>query len=129
MKLVAYASVAELFNKQRLRDMGMFDEFQFYDGFDMLPDDLPKDGWQTKDLDCSLSTFRVLADGRVLRQGSRLTNDENTFYFSDRLSGDIGIYNGESDLTLIINNGFVIEIILGNRNGPELDLNWQPFEP
>lgn len=109
--------------------MGMFDEFHFDDGFDLLPDRLPKVGWQSKDLECTLSTFRVRKDGRILRKGSRLTQDEDTFYFSDQLSGRFGLYNGEDDLTLVVLNGFVVEIILGSSNDSGLDLNWQPFKP
>ncbi|GAA6154490.1 hypothetical protein NBRC116587_39130 [Pseudoteredinibacter isoporae] len=45
--------------------MGMYDEFQFDPTFDQLPDNLPKDGWQTKDLERTLSLFRVFPGGRV----------------------------------------------------------------
>ncbi|HEB28877.1 MAG TPA: hypothetical protein ENI05_14155 [Porticoccus sp.] len=108
----------------------MYDEFQFDANYDQLPDNLPRDGWQTKDWDCALSIFRVLKDGRVLRAGSKLTNDADAFYFSDRLTGYYCLYTDKNEITLVINNGFVAELLTGECiTDMEVDLNWQPFFP
>ncbi|GAA6154493.1 hypothetical protein NBRC116587_39160 [Pseudoteredinibacter isoporae] len=62
-----------------------------------------------------------------MRKGSRLTNDENAFYFSDLLSGNFGLYQKDYELTLVVQNGFVTKVAPGHNDTLEIDLNWQPF--
>ena len=109
--------------------MGMYDEFCFDKDFKSLPEGIPKDGWQTKDMECGLYTFRVLADGRVVRSGG-WTESENKHkhYFSDQLSGRFGIYTGEHELTLRIQEGFVTEVIDGIYRPTIYGLEWVPID-
>lgn len=119
--------------------MGVFDEVIFEQGNSCLPENYPLEGWQTKDLEFQggMSKFLILTDGRVLRvahsqRESALVKINSTecpsaYYFSDRLTCQIGIYTEDLGMVLKIVDGFVVQ------SSPESDnhfdaMNWQLFE-
>lgn len=108
--------------------MGMFDEFVFEDEYP-LPEGLPRDCWQTKDLDCDLSHYLVIPDGRVLRRSTTVLNNvqAGSYAFSEALSGRLGLYTHEHMLTLVISNGFVTELIPGELPDTSSDRGWIAF--
>ncbi len=48
--------------------MGMFDSFRFETPRLCRNGHVMREEWQTKDLDCSLDNYRIMADGRILEE-------------------------------------------------------------
>jgi hypothetical protein len=88
--------------------MGMFDTFNFSSQFGQFPAGLPREGWQTKDLDSALNVYWVDAFGRVARK----TNWEEQYFFSDTACFTARIYQDVDgrwvDLELVVTTGEVL---------------------
>jgi hypothetical protein len=63
--------------------MGTFDTFRFSKHLEMFPEGLPRDDWQTKELDASGIEYWVDRTGRVARKDDRYGLDEDQFFHND----------------------------------------------
>jgi hypothetical protein len=97
--------------------MGMFDTVNFSSKFRDFPEGLPRNGWQTKDLDCALDEFWVNSAGRVARKSF----SQDQYFFSDTACFTAQIYQDVDgrwvELELVVTTGEVL--LVKECAGPE----------
>lgn len=91
--------------------MGSFDMFSFSKKVKAFPPGLPRDNWQTKDLDSAMVSYWVDGDGRVIRRRC----GDDTWYGSETASFEVWIHKTPPDgervyLKMIVLKGYMVEL-------------------
>lgn len=92
--------------------MSTFDEITFAKHFKILPSNVPKSGWQTKDLGNSMSCYHVQNDGLLIKKGfeSKRLGISRNHQVNPKLQALIVMYTDGLELQLTIENGHVTGI-------------------
>ena len=96
--------------------MGMYDDFNISDDCKLLPDGITDSSWQTKDLDCTLEKYELLADGSLVKcHPDNIWKDKpNKYFFTKVGTGYIELFDGRTTLAVHITNGVADKIEIGD---------------
>ncbi len=119
--------------------MSTHDDVTIMEDFEKVPKPCRHGCWQTTDLKCEMHEYRVLGDGLFTRVVD-LRHRNGGLLYSKNLNGRFGIHcyshstskEGEySEITLIVKNGIVVDVILGEEpwgnSGYEKEPLWVEF--
>lgn len=108
--------------------MGMFDDVEISNQLNILPE-LYRHSYQTKDLDCDGSYYKIDATGLFLKIQYFKDKPDKLFH-SKNLNQDIQLYDFDHKLVVSLRNGEVSAITIGSSDQQYWDGNnpvWEEF--
>lgn len=109
--------------------MGMFDDIEVNCRAEIVPADFRQHRYQTKDLDCDLSVYRIDSANQFLKV-EYLSEQSEKLLYAKNLNQDIGCYDFGKQMILKIRNGVVAGCETGTSEADYWDgvePVWQPF--
>jgi len=107
----------------------MFDEVEIEDDFDMIPIKDTLDIYQTKDLDCDLSRYRITG-ARLLIKVEKIIHKPEKLFHTRNLTMVMNLRSDTKSMRLNIKNGVVVSAGLDNdfeNNIYDCNPVWEEF--
>ncbi|WP_286984111.1 hypothetical protein [Haliea sp.] len=109
--------------------MGMFDDLEVSSKATVVPEDFRQRHYQTKDLDCDGSVYRIDSANQFLKVECPIGKPEKLLY-AQNLNQDVGCYDFGYDFVLQVRNGIVVGCETGTSDADYWDgvePIWMPF--